>query len=169
MTDALFASLKEWIETALPTVKTVAKARQKRGDAPAGERPCVVLRLSTDVGTGGTTHKKTTDTPGTVDPDQFQQVHTMPRRKTLVVDIYGEGALQLSEDLEISVNFHNVLEQFLAAGISVTHAGGLGDMTAFKSTGYEPSAQVEFFVMQNQQATVEVPVIETVNQNIDTA
>jgi hypothetical protein len=166
VTDALFAALNDWIATALPTVKSVVKARQKRGDAPAGERPCVVLRISTDVGIGGTTHKRTSNTPGTVDPNQFQQAHTMPRQKTLVVDIYGDGALALAGDLEISVNFPDVIQQFLAAGISVTHAGGLGDTTGLRPTGYEPSAQVEFYVAQNQQATVEVPAIETVNQTI---
>lgn len=165
MDDALFAVLRSWLLAVLPELTAVVRSQDGEADEPQPAAPYAALRLRTDV-PEARPYKFTSAEPDTAEPGKTRQYLSQRHQSTLVVDLYGKGAMAMGDALILSLS-RGPRKILRDADLALRHLGGLGDTTGLDSTRWSPSAQIEFALHRVVQAVEATPWIETVSVEID--
>jgi len=167
---AAMATCISWVETALPSLAAVIRARPEIADAPRPALPYAVLEWTAHHRLSATPYEITTDK--IIDPGA--QYDTAQRRYTrteghLRVTIYGDGGADLLHDLLHST--HRVTEKALLrdAGIGIRALGDILDTAELRSTEWEPSAAVDLAVLYVSSDESAVATIESEDIPITTS
>jgi hypothetical protein len=162
---------REWIELVLPINVIYA------GDPePTAPRPNVDPSVTTyaaieiegdETGTS-IPERRTTDTPGTVDPTKVDQIASEAPTGTLNVEIYGPGSVDFARTLRLSITRPDVIDLLNNAGdFAIVKAGAVGDDPVLKSATREPDASIQFDVQWVETDTFETEAVNTIETTVE--
>jgi hypothetical protein len=151
-------TIREWIETALPTLTEVISEYQPIADAPRPVGLHATVRLTADRRGSGTPYRYTSQVP---DGTDFVAKIFGRRRGTIRVTIYGSGAAALLRDLESSQYVKASWDILRDGGIAVHRISDVIDTTGLLSTTNKESAFVDFACGFIHEVTHATPAIES--------
>ncbi len=163
---------RQWIQLILPELSAVIDLDQEEADAPRPpypDLPYAGIMLEGSRPSGWQTPAEEipeTDPPRPI-PEKYDQLTGWTREGDLLIMLYGEGARERAEKLQLSISAPNVLELLDGLGVSVQRPTTEDNAAAILDTSREPRASLIMTVLWYSDITTEVDVIETVTYDLD--
>jgi len=174
----LYGKVKAWIEAALPVGDRViqAKPREQGRERPAvnvpqRKRPYVTMEITVTSSLAATALERTTDKFLGSDPETENRFeHLIQRRRycTMHLEIYGEGALDMAEQLIDSRRIPTIHAQLRAAEITAMPLTDPIDISEQTGTAWDERAALDFRIHYLLTTSTEAPIIETAGITLKT-
>jgi hypothetical protein len=164
---------REWIELVLPASVPVAYAGDPEPTAP---RPnvddavttYVTIEIEDDETGTSIPERRTTDTPGTVDPLKVDQIASEAPTGTLNVEIYGPGSVDFARTLRMSITRPDVIDLLNAAGdFAIVRAGDVSDDPILRDATREPHASIQFDVQWVETDIYETEAVNAIETTVE--
>ena len=108
-------------------------------------------------GTLGTPQIETTDVPNAA---QFDEVRSMPQQGSVSINMWGDGANGLMDELQDSMHSPSIVEVNENAGIVIAQVVNRLDAYADRSASFERRSQADFMFRHIRTRTEPVHIID---------
>ncbi len=146
-------ALIEWVRASVLTLTDVLFSNNKQSRLVL---PYATVNVLVH-GTLGTPQIETTDVPNAA---QFDEVRSMPQQGSVSINMWGDGANGLMDELQESMHSPSIVEVNENAGIVIAQVVNRLDAYADRSASFERRSQADFMFRHIRTRTEPVHIID---------